>query len=229
MKIKINGQLYTFPIGLHQVTLQQRVGYDKEHGQKLKEQLKKIIEIKNPVLQDMDFSAYQMDMACRTVSYFGRIPLATVQQTFMDDIFALYMTYLKLVTEETDFSKPEAILHEFEWKGDTWQIHPVQLEQNSRMNFDEFIDAKQIVQNLYELAEEKWEALLYLCCIFLRKKDEPYSKELAVENGPRFKLMLTLPLDKALNVGFFLSSLINTYLTTSPFSGHLQESQGESQ
>jgi hypothetical protein len=219
MKISINGTAYAVPSSLKEITLADRIAYDKAHGKSLRAQLKKIAEIKDLKVQELELSMYGMDMACRTLSHFGKIPLATVQDTSIDDVFAVYSTTMKLMSEEVNFSDPDArITHEVEWEGDTWEIQPVELKQESKMRFGEFIDAKNIVQSLYELADEKWEALLMLCCIFFRKKGEKYTRQLSEEGGERYKLMEKLPLEYGFQVGFFLINSLSSYQHIFPYS-----------
>lgn len=219
MQIVINGTKYNVPISISDITLMDRVNFDLEHGKKLNEKLKKVFEVKDKNLQELDYAEYTMELACRSVSFFCKIPLHIVQNTDLDQVFAVYTTFLKLISEETNFSNPETeIQHEFEWKGEMWCIHPVDLKLGSKMVFGEFVDAKQIVHDMYELGEEKWLALVNLCCIYLRKKDEKYDKSFPDVDGPRYQLMKTLPLDKALNVGFFLIGIINSFRNSSHFS-----------
>lgn len=83
------------------------------------------------------------------------------------------------------------------------------------------------MQDLYELGEQKWEALLALSSIYFRKKNEAYSESLSNVEEERYKLLKTLPLEYALHVGFFLSASLFSYQMASLFSGQRKVSQEE--
>jgi len=68
--------------------------------------------------------------------------------------------------------------------------------------------------------KSKVEILQYLCAIYLRKAGEEYKEEFLYENSERLNLMLTLPMDIAIHVGFFLSSYQNTCPIISPSFGN---------
>jgi hypothetical protein len=230
IEFKINGETYAFPSTLREITLQRRVDFQKQHGDALKKELKRVAEIKNDTLRDLEFTVYHSDFACRSVAFYGGVPLDIIRNTSMDDVFAVYNAVTNIYSEETDFSKPEHVIqHDIEWKGELWEIAPAELKQDSTMSFGEVIDSKQIVQNIYDLSEDRWESLLYLCCVFLRKKGEPYSKLLAAEGSPRLQIMRELPLDLALNVGFFLTGLIGSYLSFSRSFSRGAPKEAESQ
>lgn len=201
------------------VTLGQRVAFDKLYGKDLREKLKKIIEIKEEILQELDFASYQCDMACKTLSFFSGCPLDTVMNTDINDVQIIYYELLKTFTEEVDFAeKQEQLMSEIHWKDQEWVIAPPELGYESPMTFGEFLDAKQIVKNTWEFSQEKWECLLQLCCVYLRNKDEPYNATLIRENGQRYNLFKDLPFSYAMQVGFFLSSSLSSYISIFPFS-----------
>lgn len=213
MRITIDGNHYELPATLHSVTLSQRIDFDKQHGKGLRDQLKKLIEIKDPVVRDIDFTAYHCQLACKTLSFFAGIPLDIVEQTKLDEVLTLYHELMKGYSEDIDFASKEfQIQNEFIWNDETWVIAAPELKHDSAMNFGEFLDAKQWVKNLYELSQEKYESLLMLCCVYFRKKGEKYTKELCNNEGPRCLLLKTLPFDYAMHVGFFLSASMSSYM-----------------
>lgn len=218
MKVKINGQVYELPASLAAVTLQQRIDFDKQYGKGLREQLKKIIEIKDERLKEMEFTDYHCQLACKSLSFFAGIPLDIVYNTAIEDVLAIYHSTMNGYAEDYDFANKEFDLkNEFAWKDEMWVVAPPELTHNSKMTFGEFINAKQTVQNMVELGDEKWGSLLPLCCIYFRKKDEAFSEEFLNETGDRYKLMQTLPLEYALHVAFFLKGSQDFWLKTSPY------------
>lgn len=219
MTITIEGVNYKLPASLLEITLRQRIDYDKKYGKGLREKLKQIIEIKNEQEKELCFIEYKADVACKTISFFGDIPLETVQNTHINDVLIVYSEVMNSLSDETDFTSEHELKREIFWNKDDWEITAPELAQESKMSFAEFIDAKQMVQNQIDLGDEKWGALLPLCCIYLRKKGEPYDKKLISEGGERMKLFETLPLAYALETGFFFANLTSTYINIFQSSG----------
>lgn len=215
MRIKIEGQQYKIPASLLEVTLSDRIEYDREHGKELREKLSKILSQPEGVDRDLDLAEYQCDVACRTLSFFGKIPIDIVRQVKLEEVLIIYHEIMQAYSAEANFADEAAPLNlELEWNEEVWCIAPPELKNASSTTFGEFLDAKQAVKNLFELANDRWESLLMLCCIYLRKAGEQYSEELSEEKGTRYQLMQTLPLAHALNVGFFLSASMSSYIST---------------
>lgn len=215
MQITIEGVMYDLPSSLMDITLQERIDYDATYGKALSERLTKIIDIKDDFLKGLELTDYTYQSACRTLAFFAKIPLEIIEQTDLNQVMIVYDKFLKFLSEDTDFLNKEfRIQHEFEWQGDTWVIAPPELNSNSAMDFGEFLDAKQAVKDLYELGQEKWNALLSLCCVYFRKKGEVYDAALNADDSPRRQLLKTLPLEYAMHVGFFLSASMTSWLQT---------------
>jgi hypothetical protein len=217
MKIKINEQEYELPASLAAVTLQQRIDFEKQYGKELKKQLAKITDIKDERIKEIEFTDYHCKLACQSLSFFAGIPLDVVYNTAIEEVLALYHNTMAGYAEDYNFVSQEFELkNEFAWKDEIWVVAPPELKQDSKMTFNELITAKQAVQNMMQLGDEKWEALLPLCCIYFRRKDEAFSEEFIREESDRYKLMKSLPLEYALHVAFFLSGSLSTWLNTFP-------------
>lgn len=220
MKLTIEGKEYDLPASLAYVTLQQRIEFDQQHGKGLREQLKKIIDMKDGPLQEMEFTDYHCQLACKSLSFFAGIPLDIIYNTAIDDVLAIYHGTMKSYADDIDFQNKEFVLNDhFDWNSELWTIAAPELKPDSKMTFGEFITSKQVVQNMVDLGDEKWGALLPLCCIFFRKKDELFKEEFATEGNERYELMKSLPLQHALHVAFFLNVSQTSWLNTSQFSG----------
>lgn len=223
MKITIEGVDYDLPTSLSDITLAQRVLYDQTYGKDLRDKLAKIIEMKDSMDRELEMGEYQCDLACKSISFFGNVPLHIIQNTALHDVLIIHGECLKAIAQEQSFSDEEFMIdHEIEWNGEVWIINPPELKHTSSTTFGEFLDSKQWVKNLFDLGNERWEALVMLCCIYLRKKGEVYNEILSEENGDRYKIMQTLPLNHALNVGFFLSGSMHTYMKTFHSSSQLE-------
>jgi hypothetical protein len=227
MKVKINEQEYDIPVSLAAVTLQQRIDFENQYGKDLRKLLAKILEIKNESLKELEFTDYHCKLACQSLSFFGGIPLETVMyNTAIDDVLAVFHATMKSYADDCDFSNKEVELkQEFGWNDELWVVAPPELNPDSKMTFGELITAKQAVQNMMQLGDEKWEALLPLCCIFFRKKDEPFKEEFLNETGERYQLMKSLPLEYALQVAFFLSVCQSSWLNTFLYSRKAEDQE----
>lgn len=213
MIITIEGTDYELPASLAAVNLGRRIEFDNQYGKDLREKLKKILEMKDGLAKDMEFTDYHCQLACKSLAFFAGMPLNVVENTSIEDVLVVYHQTMKGYAEDVDFANKEfEPLQEFYWNDEAWVIAAPELKHDSKMTFGEFLDAKQWVKNLYELGNDKYEALLMLCCIYFRKKDERYTKDLANENGDRYKLMKTLPMEYALHVGFFLSVSMSSFI-----------------
>lgn len=219
MKVKINGQVYKLPASLAAVTLQQRIDFDKKYGKDLRKQLQSIIDMKDERLKDIELTEYHCKLACQSLSFFAGIPIDVAYNTDIAEVLALYHQVMKGYAEDYNWQEKEFELkHEFGWRDEIWVVAPPALTHESKMTFGELITAKAAVQNMMQLGDEKWEALLPLCCIYFRKKDEKFSEEFMNESSERYQLMKTLPLEYALHVAFFLKGSQDIWLNTFLFS-----------
>lgn len=227
MKLKIEGKQYTLPASLAAVTLSQRIEFDRQYGKALREQLKKIFELKDEQQKEMAFTDYHLDVACQSLSFFAGIPLDVMKNTAIEDMLAIYHATMKGYAEDMDFTNKDFELkNEFAWKDSIWILAAPELKNESKMTFGEFITSKQVVQNMMDLGDEKWGALLPLCCIFFRKKSEAFNEEFISEGSERYELMKSLPLEFAIHVAFFLkncqSSWVNTFLSSKKLEDQVQ-------
>lgn len=221
MRIEIDNRPYEVPASTAEFTLGDRIAFDTAHGPVLRETLERAQAVEEGYERLMAMLEYHCELACRTLSHFAGIPLGVVQQTKTDEVLAIYQTVMESYSEEVDFAGEGFRLEQsFEWRGELWEVAPPELKHESVMTFGEFLDAKQWMKNLYELGQGKWEALLMLCCVYLRKKGEAYREELTRLDGERYRLMQHVPFSMALHVGFFLSASMDSFLQTFPsFAG----------
>jgi hypothetical protein len=227
MKVKINEQEYDIPASLAAVTLQQRIDYENQYGKDLGKQLAKLLEIKNETLKELEFNLYHCELAYKTLSFFAGIDLDFLMSSVsVEDVLAVYHSVMSSYSDDYDFANKEfELVNEFGWKDELWAIAGPVLNPDSKMTFGELITAKQSVQNLMQLGDEKWESLLPLCCIYFRKKGEAFNEEFLNETGERYQLMKALPLNYALQVAFFLSVSMDSWLKTFQYSKNPEDLQ----
>lgn len=216
MRIYINDKEVVFPSSLSEYTLGQRIAFQNEHGVILDKMLESILAMPDDAKRELETVNFQLEKMYRTFAFFAGCSVEAVkEEKFIDDVAKIYYSCLAVLFEEED--KME-LQQSFIWKGEDWEISTPEVKHGDNKMFGEFIDAKQVVANMSDLGQSKWEAMLPLCAIYLRKKDEPYKKEFLYEGSERIEMMKELPMDIALQVGFFLSLTTAFYLNTSKSS-----------
>lgn len=216
MKIFINGQEKNIPTSLSQITLQQRIDFQNIHGNELDEMAKSIVEMKDETEKELETIQFQLEKMYRSISFFADVAIEALKEyENVDQIANIYYSTLSVLFE--DESKME-LKREYVWNNEVWILHEPELKGNSNMTFGEFIDSKQIIRDMVELGKGRWEHLLPLCAIYLRKKDEPYDEQFIQEGSERIELFKSLPLDIALAVGFFLTASMSIYINSFQYS-----------
>ena len=212
MKFNFEGKAYQYPASIDDITLQQRIEFDIEYGKDLESARQQIFKEENEFTKsDLDLE-HQMDTAYKSFSFFTGIPLDTCQSKLpFKQVMTVYKTSLHLLIEQELTNELE---HEHLWNNEEWEIASPEVSPMSDITFNEFLVSKETVRQMNLLSLGNWSALLPLCCVFFRKKNEKYDDGFIIEGGERYELMKKLPLSKALQVGFFLSSSMSMYLST---------------
>lgn len=222
MRFLINDQEVSFPTSLAEITLGQRIQFYNQYGKDLDDMLTSILEIKDEDERELELVQFHAEKMFANVAFFaGTTPEALKESEFIDGIANIYHSCTKVLMED---EASQELQPEYIWNQEVWEIHPPELKHGSPMKFGEFIDAKQIIKNMMDLGKGRWETLVALCAIYLRKKDEAYKEEFMYEGSERQTMMMNLPMDIALAVGFFLSLSQNMLVNTLLFSVNQQES-----
>lgn len=218
MRIIINTNEVTIPSTLSEITLGQRIDFYNLYGHQLDEMAESILSMEDGLEKDLDVTAFQFEKMFRVFAFFAGCTVDAVRESeFIDEIADIYFS--SLVELFDDNIQPEP-LREFTWRNETWELHEPELKYGDAMTFGELIDSKQVVKDSIDQGQGKWEYVLKVCAIFLRKKDEAYRQEFLYEGSERVELMKDLPMDIALQVAFFLSSSMSSCLNTLPSSRH---------
>jgi len=212
MHIRINDRTVTFPSSLAEFTLGQRIDFHSQYGRQLDEMAKSILKMEDGPEKELETMHYSFEKIFRTFGFFAGVdPEVLKESDFVDDIANIYHANLATLFEDEQNIE---LQQEFVWNGETWQLHAPELKHGSKMKFGEFIDSKQLIKDMIDLGNGKWDYMLPLCVIFLRKKGENYQEEFLYEGSDRLQLMRSLPMNIALAIGFFLTSSVNIYLST---------------
>jgi hypothetical protein len=210
MTITINGADHNVPSDVSAIPLGKFVEWYSVYGKELDEQLDAILnEEKEEFEKAIDLQLHLDKEAISWYSFFTGFNFFESYDYDLTDILIQYRIIRELIKESEQACRTYPITHE--WNGTEWAIQDFAITPGSRMTFDEIITSKEVMRQINKLGQGRWEALAYLCCIFLRLKDESYKAELIDPDKERFALMQTVPLDIALSVAFFLNSSINTF------------------
>lgn len=208
MKFKFKDIVYSFPTSLSDITLGQRIDFNNQYGREIYEQRSQLMEMETETPEDEDskdtlITEHYLDSACKTFSFFSGIPLEDVYKIPINQIVNVYENCMKgLLEQQEDID----LQLEFTWNDQLWLLGNAELNYESDINFNQFLTSKQIVKALFDLGQGQWEVLPKLCAIFLRRPDEEFDESWISETHERSQMMLDLPLDIALQVGFFLKS-----------------------
>lgn len=212
MRIQINDTWYILPTSLREITLRQRIDFQVQYGNELDAMAKSILEMEEGPDKDLEMVQFHFERMFKSFSFFTGVRIEILKECeFIDEMAKIYHASLTVLFED---ERKLEYQDEFIWEGEHWKLHPPELKQGDRLTFGELIDSKQMVQQMIKLGQGHWECLLPLCVIYLRKEDEVYQESFLYEDSDRLKLMEKLPLDLALQVGFFLSGSLSLYMTT---------------
>lgn len=218
MKFIFDHKTYNFPTSLRDITLKQRIEFDHLYGKEILSKQKEVLESKD----ELESTMFQMDVACKNFSFFSGIELEEVRKLPMNQVLSVYQACFEQIAKE---EQELTLQQRFEWKDELWDLEAPELNHESKMTFNEFVTAKQIVKTMHDMGSGQWDALPSLCAIFLRKVDEPFDEKFISGSTDRTDEMMDLPLDIALSVGFFLRISMSTYsrITQSSSNDRKQE------
>lgn len=217
MTITLNDKEIFLPSSLSEFTLGQRIDFHNLYGRELDDQLAELQKTPDNDDRAIEMMDFYFDRMCKVFSFFaGTTPEAVKESDFVDDIAMICASQLLPLFEEPSFDE---LKRQFHWAGSDWFIDDPQLKMGDPMAFGEFIDSKQLVKNSIDSEVGRWECLLALCAVYLRKQGEAYQKEFIYPGSERMKLLGDLPMEIAHQVGFFLSSTRITCRNISRYSG----------
>jgi hypothetical protein len=202
MIIFINNTEHNVPSDLSQVTLGRFIQYYQEYGKDLDEQL-------NEITEELDYDLHIDKEALSWYSFFTGYNFFESKDIDLTDMLLQYRVLRSLLKESENACKEFPV--QIEWNKEQWQIQDFKITPGSTMSFGEIITGKEVVRQINKMGQGKWDALPYLCAVYLRKKGEKFTDELVEQ---RVTLMNELPLNYALMVAFFLSSSISIFRNT---------------
>jgi hypothetical protein len=212
MTIILNNTEIKLPSSLHEFTLGQRIEFQRQYGDLLDQMQHSIVEMEDGTEKEIEKVQYHFEKMFRVFAFFTNSTFEAVRDSEMiDQVANIYYEHMAPLFDEDD---PKELQTEFSFNNETWVLASPELKHGDTMSFGEVIDSKQRIKDLSEIGASKCDYLLPLCAIYLRKKGEEYQEQFLYEGSERQQLMKTLPMDIALQVGFFLKRSMNTSART---------------
>jgi hypothetical protein len=209
MIVTINNIQHNVPSDLSQITLGRFVDWYTQYGKALDAELIAVFEKEHTDAMEIeiDLQLHVDKEALSWYSFFTGFDFFKCDTIELTDILMQYRILRSLLKDSETEAREFPI--EIDWNEEKWAIQDFKIQTGSTMSFGEIITSKEVVRQINKIGQGKWEALVYLCCIYFRKIGEPFTDGLT--SGDRFALMQSLPLNHAMAVAFFLSNSINIF------------------
>lgn len=225
MQVSINNQSCEVPFDLAAITLGDFIAYQDEYGADLDKLLIEITQKEHEGDEEdielqklVDFDSHLDMEALAWFSFWTKSDLFEVKdQPFITPVLEQYRLLRNIIKEQMQDAEILFPL-EISWNNELWSIQDFKVNPASEMSFNEIITSKETMRQLDSLGKGQWQALIYLCAIYFRKKDEAFEDEMVFEEGERMTLLKTLPLNIAIKVSFFLNSCVSIWKKISVFS-----------
>ncbi len=220
MKFTYQDTTYNFPTTLGDISLRQRIEFDKTYG-------KSIIDRKNEIFKkddngndlpvdEVESMLFNIEIAIKNFSFFTGISINEVSDNIsVESVLTVYHACFKGLYEQMDKITLE---DSYLWNDEFWFIEKPELSFQSQITFNELIVSKQIIKQMHDLGAGHWDAMPYLAAIFLKRKDEVFDESWMAPNSERVQMMQDLPMDIAMAIGFFLQISMSLYTKTLAFS-----------
>lgn len=225
MDFKFKGKKYSLPVTLNQVTVRQKIEFDRLYRDKINEMYSNTFKVdENGELEEMDeieASIFKVSVATMNISFFTGISLEEVEKEMsVDDVMNLYYSCIHQLYEEQEHIE---LQESYLFKDKLWQIEPPYLNNESKTTFNQLVTSKQVIKQMQELSAGKYEAIPYLAAIYLKQENEEFKEEWLNTGSERLELMYDLPMDIANAIAFFLQNSMGSYLKTLVFSQEVDQ------
>ena len=220
MKFTYKNTTYNFPTALGDISLRQRIDFDKTYSKEIQDRKNEIFKKddngKDLPFDELESMLFNIEIAVKNFSFFTGISLEEVQNKIpIESVLTIYHTCFKELYEQQDKITLE---DSYLWNDEFWFIEKPALNYQSQITFNELIVSKQIVKQMHDLGAGHWEAMPYLAAIFLKRENEVFDESWLAPDSERVKMMYDLPMDIAIAVAFFLQISMSLYTKTLAFS-----------
>lgn len=233
MQIVINGEECHVPSDVSSISLGRYIEWYEAYGRELDEELdeavkkdykKALIEngVENPSNEEVEEfieMALESHIDKEAMAWYtfwtGADFESYAQSNDLIDFLVNYRIIRNLLHNSEIEAEHQPI--SFNWNGEDWRIQEYKITPGSGMTINEIITSKEVIRQLKKLEKSKWESMLYLAAIYLRKVDEQFKDEMIYEGSERLELMKQLPLNYAFRVAFFLKSCLSSLVSHSQY------------
>ena len=225
MQLNINNTIVSIPTTLAEITLGQRIAFFEQYGKALDAKLKNIQATEDDELKLIALDMLADERAIATLAFYSGLTFEEVTKYVPAEYVLIIDAVIQdlLTQEETTLTAERTIVFDNE----EWHLQPTVISRSHPLTAGEYVDAKQIIKDLITEERSSYEVLHRLACIFLRKYQEPYNPLFVEAENERYQKLLQLPLDAALQVGFFLNNWIQAFKTHSAALNLQEVSQEE--
>lgn len=230
MTFEFNGNLYSLPNTLDDITLGRYMEYMDMYGYDVAAQREAAEQYKNPDARDrllhpdelaLEESLSFLERLTKSFSFFSGIPLEEVQANIsMQDLYNYMSTVeISMATEQTRI----IVQPNYEFEGEVWEIQsPMDGVDPANLMHAEFAAVMRLGRLILELVKGDWRGASQLCAAYFRKEGEAFDPGYSEPGSEREVLMREqLPLSIALAVIEYLRSsmqlfqeLIDTHVPT---------------
>lgn len=184
------------------ITIGQAIDFHSQYGSLLEDGLNEINALDEGLEKEFEMMEFEIGTALWMISFLTGESIDGIKETHtINDILNVYHNQIAaLFNPEVEFAQS------LDWGNKTWLLPAVELKPGSTVTFGEFIDSKVMSQDVIDGKGSKWEMILYIAVIFMRKESESYSPTFLYEASERINLFKQLPLNIAANAGKWIES-----------------------
>lgn len=238
MDIKINGKTFEVPFSLSLITLSQCIEYYERFGENLE---KERMEIESKIQgfpeidQLIELENFIDKTALAWYSFWTGFDLFDIEnEKFTEPLKNQFRILQGLLHDEDDLI--ENFGKEIFWKDGIWCLSDFKECSFEEMNFNQIQLLRHIFYSIEKLKKNKWDAMIYLCAIFFRKKNEPVENVLIYSpyypggcvdrptiDPARVEIMKELPMNYVMSIKTLVTIMVDENITQNIFHGPLNE------
>lgn len=213
MIIQILDQQFELPNNRLEVTLGQRIQYDVDFGDAINEAIvnleKEIAGLKEEEFDEAKYKHEQdviyLDRCQKTLAFFSGRDLEQIKTLPTDHVIELFEKHLQDIIALPEQGDGVSVI---EWENYLYWL-PDPVVRTGMFTVSELVNSREICRNMSESNSQKLLSIAFLSVIFLRKEGEVFLEKMLDSEGEKFKWILGLPVDVAMQTAFFYDEWID--------------------
>lgn len=223
MDIQINGKTFEVPFSLSLISLRQCIEYYERYGKGLEEErikLEERIQALDEVDQIIELEKFIDKCALAWFSFWTGFDFFEEQNPkFTDAVKSQFRVLQELLHNEDEIF--ENIGKEISWHGQVWCVSDFKDCDYELMNFNQIKLFRRTLYHIELVRKNKWDAMIYLCALFFRKKNEAVEDLLIYSKDPdkildhpaldpeRVELLKDLPMNIVMSIKALVSIMMD--------------------